>query len=165
MGTPEYNSEQLIGALIGCSKSCRSLIGCIKSFKSFCSGALNPILGSKFRLMPLSRTGENKRIIYRVKCLDKIQKWNWNKDSTFLRKINNAFSCGSCISIGCIIVFHNTLFIKALNKCDKTTYVPRKIKPGLVLLETFRSNFEFFLTSATATVRLKRIQNWISKSR
>ena len=76
----------------------------------------------------------------------------------------------SCILISCIIIFHNTLFIKALNKCDKTTYVPisgfllviRKIKPGLVLLETFRSNFEFFLTSPTA--RLKRIQNWISKS-
>ena len=165
MGTPEYNSEQLISALIGCSKSCRSLIGCIKSFKSFCSGALNPILGSKLRLMPLSRTGENKRIIYRVKCLDKIQKWNWNKDSTFLRKINNAFSCGSCISIGCIIVFHNTLFIKALNEFNKTTYITisgfllviRKIKPGVVLLKTFRSNFEFFLTSPTA--QLKRIQN------
>ena len=28
--TPEYNSEQLISALIGCFKSCRSLIGCIK---------------------------------------------------------------------------------------------------------------------------------------
>ena len=46
-----------------------------------------------------------------------------------------------------------------LLKCDKITYVPisgflpvtKKMNPGiLVLLETFRSNFEFFLTSPTA---------------
>ena len=59
---------------------------------------------------------------------------------------------------------------KSSPKCDKITYVPisgffpvtKKWNRVLVLLETFRSNFEFFLTSPTA--RLKKIQNWISKS-
>ena len=101
----------------------------------------------------------------------KFHSWEINGDIRInLKSTSSELIRRSCISISCIIVFHNTLFIKALNKCDKTTYVPisgfllviRKIKPGLVLLETFRSNFEFFLTSPTA--RLKRIQNWISKS-
>ena len=94
----------------------------------------------------------------------KFWKWHLSKDKEFLSNQRIMYTNTAHYCFAWYIVYKNSQQTRWNYICINIR-IPsgdRNMKPGLVLLETLRSNFEFFLTSPKA--RLKRIQNWILKS-